>query len=156
NALDPDFLRRLRLNPLTWDQACDWVNEGRLDAKTLGAEFLKVVAYHPSWETDPWMAELRGSQRSWARHLEFNENIADEVLGWLKDVRRFSARELGFDWLMRLAARSEPRYHDFAIEVMIKGFVPADFAEKDTAAKPQAAPAAKVDLGGATFLFTGK
>ena len=42
------------------------------------------------------------------------------MLGWLRDVRRFAPADLGFEWLMKLAARSEPRYHDFAVETMIK------------------------------------
>jgi hypothetical protein len=38
---------------------------------------------------------------------------------------------------------------------MIKGFVPADFATQEAAAPAGTAPA-QVDLGGASFLFTGK
>ena len=158
NALDRDFLRRLVLRPTTRDRACDWVDEGRLAPKVFGPEFLKALAYHPDWEADPWLAALRREGPAWARELEFDEALSDRVIGWLRDVRRFTPDELGFEWLLRLAARSEPRYHDFAIETMIKGFVPADFAPKDAAASPSAATAepAKVDLGGASFLFTGK
>jgi hypothetical protein len=157
NTLDREFLKRLLLHPLTHHQAVAWIDEGRLKTQTSPVQFFKVLAYHPDWEKDPWIAELKQSPRSWARQLEFDEAFADQVLGWLRDVRRFAAADLGFDWLMQLVARSEPRYHDFAVETMIKAFVPADFAPKETAV-PQAgaaAPAA-VNLGGATFLFTGK
>src|SRR5262249_55912471 len=89
----------------------------------------------------------------------FDESFADQVLNWLKDVRRFNpAVDLGFDWLMQLVGRSEPRYHDFAVDTMIKAFVPADFAPKRAAAAA-AAPAAApgpVALAKATFVFTGK
>ncbi len=158
NALDRDFLRRLVLRPTTDDRAFAWVVEGRLAPKVFGPEFLKALAYHPDWEVDPWLVTLRREGPAWARRLEFDEALADRVIGWLRDVRRFTPDELGFEWLLRLASRSEPRYHDFAIETMIKGFVPADFAPKDTDTSPSATTAepAKVDLGGASFLFTGK
>jgi hypothetical protein len=154
NALDRDFLRRLLLHPRTRAGACAWIDEGRLKVSALAASFWKVLAFHPTWETDPWLAELRGSDRPWAWKLEFDEGLSDRALGWLGDVRRFAPADLGFDWLMQMVDRSEPRYHNFAVEVMIKALRPADFApRKETAAA--AAPAA-VHLGGASFLFTGK
>jgi hypothetical protein len=157
NALDRDFLQRLLLHPITRPRACGLIDEGKLKAATLPLGFFKVLAFHPAWEADPWIAELRRSGPPWARRLEFDEALADRVLGWLADVRRFAATDLGFDWLMQLVDRSEPRYHDFAVEVMIKAFRPADFAPREQAAAPAApAAAAAVDLGGASFLFTGK
>jgi hypothetical protein len=85
--------------------------------------------------------------------------MSEKVLGWLGDVRRFAPADLGFGWLLKLAARGEPRYHNFAVATMIKGFTPADFAPAPAEAKAAEAPAAgpaAVDLGGASFLFTGK
>ncbi len=156
NALNVDFLRRLLLDPLTRAQVLKWINEGRLKAPALGVNFFKTVAFHPAWDTDAWMTALRDDGRPWARRLTHDEPLAEQVLAWLGDVRRFPASELGFDWLMQLVTRSEPRYHDFAVETMIKAFVPADFA-KEAAAPAAAAPAAeKVDLGKASFVFTGK
>ncbi len=157
NALDPDFLRRLILFPLTRNRACDWIDEGRLKAPTLPLDFWKSLAYHPAWDSDPWLALLRQGDRAWARELSFDESLADRVLGWLRDVRRFTPGDLGFDWLLQMVRRSEPRYHDFAVDVMIRGFVPADFAPKEESTSTAAEPsAAEVDLGGASFLFTGK
>src|SRR5262249_2892169 len=78
---------------------------------------------------------------------------------WFQDVRKFTTAELGFDWLMRLVARSEPLYHAFASDRLIRTFVPADFSPKGGApVAAGAAPAAagKVDLGKASFSFTGK
>jgi hypothetical protein len=150
--LNQDFLKRLLLHPLTRRQTIAWIDEGRLKAQTLGVDFLKVLAFHPAWEADPWVGELRQSPRKWARALNFSEELADQVLTWLRDSRRFSATaDLGFDWLMRLAGRGETRYHTFATEMLIRSFVPADFAP----AAPAAA-AGNVDLGGATFVFAGK
>jgi hypothetical protein len=151
DELNQDFLKRLLLHPLTRRQTIAWIDEGRLKAQTLGVDFLKVLAYHPAWETDPWVAELKQSPRRWARTLDFSEELADQVLTWLRDARRFSATtDLGFAWLMQLAGRGETRYHSFATDLLIRSFVPADFAPRG------AAPAAKVDLGGATFVFAGK
>jgi hypothetical protein len=156
NVLEREFLQRLVLHPLTREQAFRWINEGRLKAQAIPVPFWKILAFHPAWETDVWVAKLRGSERPWARRLEFDEGLADRVLGWLGDVRLFSPADLGFDWLMQLVDRSEPRYHDFAVEVLIKAFRPADFAPQQPAAPVPAAALTAVDLGGVSFLFTGK
>ncbi|MEK6238060.1 MAG: BRCT domain-containing protein, partial [Planctomycetales bacterium] len=56
---------------------------------------------------------------------------------------------------------SEPRYHNFAVETMIKAFHPADFAPASETAEPsqqEETPAGEIniDLQGAAILFTGK
>jgi len=157
NTLDRDTLRRLALRPFTKPVALGWIEEGRLKPQALGLDFLRALAFHPDWDADPWLAVIRRDGPPWARGMGFDEATSERVLGWLKDVRRFAPADLGFEWLLRLAARSEPRYHNFAVETMIKGFTPADFAPKPDGptAAAMAAPAA-VDFGGASFLFTGK
>src|SRR5262249_40585356 len=137
NVLDVEFLERLLLNPLTRRTVLAWVNEGRLKARTFPVEFLKVVAYHPDWEQDQWIATLKQSGKEWAKQLTYDEALANAVIEWLKDVRRFTPADLGFDWLMKLVARSEERYHDFAVDTMVRSFAPADFAPK---AAPAVAP----------------
>lgn len=155
DALDGDFLKRLILHPLTRNQTIAWINEGRLKASSLTVNFLKVLAFHPDWDADAWVANLKDSPTPWVKRLEFNEALADVVLDWLRDPRRFTPTDLTFDWLMRLVARTEPRYHNFAVDTMIRSFVPADFAP--SVAAPAAATAtAAVDLKGQAFLFTGK
>jgi hypothetical protein len=159
NALEVPFLQRLLLNPFTTDQVGRWIDEGRLKVTTLPLAFYRALAYHPDWERDPWISGLKQSQFAWAKSLEFSEPLSAQVLGWLKDVRRFTPVELGQDWLFQLAARSEPRYHEFAVELMTKAFAPADFAPAAQSASsgPTAATApVTIDLGGASFLFTGK
>lgn len=160
NALDPELLRWLIVHPFTSGTVCGWIDQGTLKAHTLTLDFIKRLAFHPAWEADPWVADLK-RRYAWARDLAFNEELADRVLAWLRDVRRFSSADLGFDWLFQLVVRSEPRYHDFAVETMIRGFVPADFAAQAETAGPATATAAAaepvaVDLKGASFLFTGK
>jgi len=161
NAIDPEILKRLVLNPATAREVWEWVDEGALKANALPLDFLKAVAFHPDWEIDPWVAELK-RKVEWARELSFREDLSDRVLEWLRDVRQFLPGDLGFDWLLKLAMRGEARYHDFAVETMIRGFVPADFArpgESGAAAPAVSAEATgqpTVDLKGASFLFTGK
>ena len=156
NALDRDFLRRILLLPRTRARSSAWIDEGRLKPDRVPLDFWKALAFHPAWEADPWLAEFRRSDRLWARALEFDEDLADRVLAWLGDVRRFAPADLGYAWLMQLVDRSEPRYHDFAVEVMIKALRPADFAPRQETAAATAPTAAAINLDGASFLFTGK
>ena len=155
-----DALRRALVHPLTRAAVTAWIQEDKVPAKDLGADFLKALAFEPTWDADPWVQALKKSGREWARDLAFSEPLSELSLKLLSDVRKISPGDLGFDWLMRLAGRSEKRYGDFAVEYMIKAFLPADFAPKEAAAPaPVAAKAAKpsaVDLKGQSFLFTGK
>ncbi len=157
NTLPAELLRRLLLHPLTRDRVCAWVEGGRLKAQTVPLDFWKALAFQPSWDANPDVAALRREGPPWARALDFDETLADRALGWLGDVRRFSPTDLGFDWLMQLVDRSEPRYHDFAAEFMIKALRPADFAPSGPqAAAPAEAPTTAADLSGLSFVFTGK
>ena len=160
DAVGADFLKRALVHPLTSSEIAGWIGEERIAAKDLGPEILKALAFHVTWEEDAWVLGLKKSGRPWARDLQFSETLSTLALELLSDVRRFSPSDLGFDWLMRLAARSEPRYTTFAVDYMIKAFLPADFAPKTpeaapVAAKPEATKA-EADLKGQSFLFTGK
>ena len=155
DTLAPELLRWLALFPHTTDALFQWVNQNKLKPQTLGMDFWKMMAFQPDWDASPWLTNFKATNGQWAKELTFEENKANQVLGWFRDVRKFTAAELGFDWLMRLVARSEPMYHDFASDRLIKTFVPADFAPRagDTAAAPEPP---KIDLAGATVSFTGK
>jgi len=152
-----EFLARMVLHPSARATILQWIAEERIKAEDIGATFWRAAAFQATWDADPFIKELIHSGKPWARELKFNEELAKSALGFLSDVRRFSPGDLGFDWLMQLALRSEPHYHEFALEYMTKALLPADFAPK-TAVQPKAAPAAakKIDLGGKGFLFTGK
>jgi hypothetical protein len=156
NALDVDFLRRALLRPSTQKRMIEWVDEGKLKQATFGVEFLKNVAYEPGWQSDPWITALGQSDRPWARTAQGHRPWS-AVLGWLADVRIFSPAEIGMDWLLQLVPRSEPLYHDFAVERLIKSFAPADFAPVATAPVTTALSTDRpIDLAKATFVFTGK
>jgi hypothetical protein len=155
NALDRELLRWLALFPLSSGDVQTWVNQGKLRPQALGMDFLKVLAFQPDWDADPWLAGFRAVNGQWAKELAFDEGRAQQVLNWFADVRKFTPAELGFEWLMRLVARSEPMYHQFASDRLIRSFTPADFAPRE--AQPAAAgAAAPPDLNKASFLFTGK
>jgi hypothetical protein len=155
--LGKDFLARMVLHPFARQTVLQWISEEKIKAEDIDAGFWRAVAFQPTWAEDKWIAELLASGRPWARELKFDEGLAATALGFLSDVRRFRPSQLGFDWLMQLALRPEPQYRNFALEYMTKALVPADFAPKQEEAAPQAATgAAKADLGGKTFLFTGK
>lgn len=159
--IEVESLKRLLLHRMAQGRVLQWVAEGKLKAETFPVDFLKTVAFHPDWDASEWVKSLK-QEAAWAKDLEFSEDLSQRVLGWLSDVRAFSPADLTFDWLLKLVQRSEPRYHDFAVETMIKIFLPADFAPKEpTPAAANAGSAAAagpidVDLGGASFLFTGK
>ena len=153
-----DFLQRGLVYSQTRRAVMGWINEEKIPAPELGAEFLKTLAFHPSWETSDWVEALKNSGRQWALNLRFDENLSAAALGWLSDVRKFTPDQLGFEWLMQLIQRPEPRYHDFAVEYMIKAFMPADFAPSDGDDGDDGAADSgeiNIDLGGASFLFTG-
>ncbi len=156
--LGREFLARMVLHPHARATILEWIGEEKLKAEDIGAEFWRAVAFHPSWDADPWLRALMTGGLPWARDLKFSEDLARSALGFLSDVRRFSPGQLGFDWLMQLALRPEPHYREFALEYMTKALVPADFAPKQVEApKAETKGAAKqADLGGKSFLFTGK
>ena len=130
NTLDGELLRWLALFPPTANAVRTWGQQGKLKPQSLGMSFLKALAFQPDWDADPFLVNFRAANGQWAKELEFEEQRASVILGWFADVRKFSAAELGFEWLMKLVARSEPLYHDFASERLIRTFLPADFAPK--------------------------
>lgn len=156
---DADFWRHLLLRPHSRGSMIQWIREDKVKADALGSAFWRALAFHPTWDEDAWVAALRAGPK-WAHDLKFDEGLADLAFELLGDVRKFTPDQLGFEWLMILVQRAEPRYHDFATEYMIKAFLPADFAPADEAAAASAEAAssgpATVDLGGKSFLFTGK
>ncbi len=130
-SLAPDVLRRGLLNPLSQRLVRGWVREGRVPARVLGVDFVKALAYAPTFLEDPWMADLRASDRDWAHDLQFDERLSAWALEQLGDPRAFAGREIGVDWLIDMVRRSEERYHDFAVATLTRSFAPADFAPAD-------------------------
>ena len=153
-----DRLRRLFLHPISRHAVETWIHGGQLKASALGADFLKTIGYQPNYDADPLINELKKTE--WGKDsLEFDADRAETALGWLQDVRQFQPGDLGFEWLLELVQRSEPLYHSFAVETMTKVFLPADFAPSDASDQPAEADTdteINIDLGGATFVFTGK
>jgi hypothetical protein len=153
NSFAVETLQRLFLNGHTYHTFTTWVNGGKLKPQTVPLPFWKAVVTQPTFETEAWIANLKSAGPEWARSLSFDINKAQAVLSWLGDPRRFRAADLGQEWLLSLVDRSEDVYHEFATEVLSKAFTPADFAPAVSSAPAASGP---VDLGGASFLFTGK
>ena len=82
----------------------------------------------PPTHASPWLVAFKAANGQWAKELSFDEGRAGTLLAWFRDVRKVTNTELTFEWLMRLVARSEPLYHDFASDRLIRTFIPADFA----------------------------
>ena len=157
NGIASDDLRWLALFPSTSEYVFGWVTQNKLKPQTLGMDFWKMVAFQPDWESSAWLATFKATHGTWAKELQFEEANANQVLQWFRDVRKFTPTELGFDWLMRLVARSEPMYHDFASDRLIRTFIPADFAPRQASPAGTATAAqAATNLEKASFLFTGK
>ncbi len=156
--IDVNFWRRSILHPMSSRTVRQWIQEEKLKARAFGVGFWRTLAYHPGWNEDPWVAELKASDRSWARKLEYDSGLGEFARSVLRDVRQFSPAELGFAWLMTLVQRLESDYHNFALNYMLKALVPADFAPEAAAGAEVEAQASggAVDLKGLTFLFTGK
>lgn len=133
-----------------------WVRKGLLNPSRFDVEFLKAISFHPTFDECPQVVESRKTLRS--DDTMYRESMASPIFQWLGDIRQFTPDQIGFEWLMSLVQREEPEYHSFAKELMIKSYLPADFATKD-ADEPQPETASqeiKVDFEGATFVFTGK
>lgn len=131
SEVDVDVLRRALLNRASRHQLQAWIREGKLTGTKLGVGFIKSLAFHPSWDADPWVEGLRSSDRTWARGLGFDEGLSDWALGLLGDPRIFTADDIGFAWLFEMVQRSEPRYHEFAVDTLTRSFKPGDFADEE-------------------------
>lgn len=162
NQLSPDFVQKALLHSNTTYTIQSWLEDEALKMSHLPLDFYKALAYEPDWKGHSFIQTLKQSESRWAQDLSFDESLSEEVLTWLSDVRRFAPADLGFEWLMQLVNREEAQYHDFAIELMTKAFIPADFAPQDECAEaPASEPSLEnvdksIDLAGQSFLFTGK
>lgn len=156
DTVDADVLRRAWLSPFR-DPVRAWVRSGRVPSTTLGAPFLKAIAFHPTFEQDPWIAALRASNRPWAQALQFDDSSSELALSMLGEARTFKADELSFEWLFEMVQRSEPRYLAFATETLTRAFHPSHFADPEDREEEVAdAGDQEADLMGKSFVFTGK
>ena len=158
SSADASMLEHLFLTTV-WFDVCQLVNQGKLSADQFDAEFLKTISFHPNFDDCPQViAAKKDAVRP--EFVRYDESRAEIVFGWLSDIRTFTPDAIGFEWLMELVQRSEPRYHDFATDLMIKAFLPADFAPDGDAVEDSGSDTASdeinVDFQQATFVFTGK
>ena len=157
DQLSVDTLQRLLLHDRTSVQVVQWVKHGLVAPKVFGAEFLKEIAYQPTFAENQLVQTLRHE----GHDIQLDLFLSETIFGWLSDVRQFSPPDLGFEWLMELVQRGEVHYREFAQAVMTKAFLPADFAKLSEDKQPEPKKAkpkkkSKIDLKGQSFVFTGK
>ena len=135
-----------------------WVAQGLMNPNQFSPEFLKGISYHPTFAERPEVIAARDTKR--ADLAKYDEQIAVGIFGWLSDIRQFTPDQIGFQWLMELVQRDEPHYHEFAADLMIKSYLPADFAPEQQSDSPAESEGddqeINIDFEQATFVFTGK
>jgi hypothetical protein len=159
DQVDIEWLQQLTICSSSFYSVSNWINQGLLNPGRFDANFLKSIAFHTTFSECPEVIHARTRPRR--DYVQHSEHTALPILGWLSDIRQFTPDQIGFEWLMKLVQREEPLYHDFATELMIKSYLPADFAasENEPEAIEEAEPADEeinIDFEGATFVFTGK
>ncbi len=136
-----------------------WANQGLLAPSRFDPSFLKSIAFAPTYNDTPQVVEAK--QKPWGKYVVFYTHISNSIFEWFSDIRQFTPDQIGFEWLMKLVQRDEPEYREFASDLLIKSYLPADFAD-DSQGSSEPEPATdsdveiKVDLESATFVFTGK
>ena len=156
DRLDPDSIQRLLYWPPSSDYIEDWVEEEVLTLSVIDMSFLRACAYGPDWKAGDLIAGLAAEHNIRVSELSFNDSLSRLVRESMSDPRKFQAREIGFDWLLKLVKSDNSEYHNFATNLLLKSFSPADFAEASDEKKPQASTGDNVDMELASFLFTGK
>ena len=154
-----EFWRRSLLRPQTSSQVRTWLGQDKVTGAMFGIEFWRWLATLKDWQESAWVDSLQHSELPWAHALSYSEDLGALARRLLGDVRQFAPKEVGVEWLLGLATRSEESVRQFASEYMIRAFGPADFAPTPQADAPAAAVAPKaatVDLGGQSFMFTGE
>lgn len=159
----------LLLHPLAQNQVKSWIDADVIHANTLPMDYWHALAFEPDWQHSDWVKSLTAPTAdtpNWQQQLLFKPQLAEQVMAWLSDVRRFVPVNIGFDWLMKLANSDNSTARQFAIDRINKGFLPADFAPKNAPEQTQPSDSApvsdvsqtdiNVDLAQQSFLFTGK
>ncbi|MEN0063633.1 MAG: hypothetical protein AAGA48_15890 [Myxococcota bacterium] len=143
DELGAEPLRRALINPVPRPLVQRWVAQGRLAPTVLGVDFLKAIAYPPTWEASPIRTSLMASGRQWALDLPFDEGLGGWALEQL-DPRDFPSRELGADWLLDMVQTTDGAFADFAVDSLVVGFAPADLAPDPSAAGASLAGAQRI------------
>ena len=156
NEFHEEWLNQLLLNSNSLGSVMAWVKEGRLSPSRFSPDFLKSVSFQPTFADCSEVQNTVG--KPWQANVGFLPERTNVIFSWLADVRQFSPDQIGFEWLMNLVQRSEAVYHEFAADLMIKAFMPADFATSENSSASDESDNAEVtiDLEQASFLFTGK
>ncbi|MEM6928605.1 MAG: hypothetical protein AAF602_16835 [Myxococcota bacterium] len=121
-------LRRALVNPVPRGLVQAWVADGKLSPAVLGIDFLKALAYPPTWRDSPVRAALVASGREWALDLPFDEALGEWAIDQIDVPRTFSGAEVGAQWLLDMVQTTEGEFADFAEDTLVTGFAPGDLA----------------------------
>lgn len=161
-GIEPELVQFALLHPLTGSQFAGWLEQEKIRPDSLPLAFCQALACETDWAQHPFVQALRHSDQSWANDLCFDTGLALLARGWLADPRYFAATDLGLPWLMALVNSEDMALHEFAVDILTKAFVPADFAPATEALQDETDEGCRadenqtVDLAQQTFLFTGK
>ncbi len=162
DKISPETMQILLLNPLSQNTVKTWFDKDDYSVTRIPMSFWHALAYPPDALTFDWLNRI--IHRYYPNSVEYDavlmahltEPLMRPVLKWMADVRKFNPALLEFTWLMKLAKLEAEPWHEFAVDRIIKGFVPADFAPVEAQQnQAEQAPATPIDLQGQTFLFTG-
>ena len=131
NGLASEFVEKLFVWPLGREVIAQWIDDGKYQPGQLNMDFYREIAYRPYFRQSGRLQGIADQYGLRANQPRFDSDVADSVLAWLKDGSRFPARLVGFDWLMELVGSDDSTYTEFAADMLMERFTPADFAEHD-------------------------
>lgn len=76
-------------------------------------------------------SHLEGADVERLKGMIFNTSYREATLEILGSPKIISPKELGLPWLLALAKRTEPSFHEFAHRYLLEHMKPADFADGD-------------------------
>ncbi len=160
NLLNMETKKSLLYWPPASSNIANWIDKGKITLPGFDLNFLRSFVYKPQWTAVEFVNELECSDLIQFTQLHFNEELAASIKDCMSDPRQFSARDIGFDWLLTLVKDDDADYHNFATNLLLNAFSPEDFAEvvesTKSASENGSDASPDIDLGLAKFLFTGK
>jgi hypothetical protein len=152
SAIDIEVLRRLVLHSSANAFVLQWVDEDRIEPASFGVDYWRALAFLPTWESWEWAQKLITDGPKFYETYGWNDAyVAERARGYLRDVRNFTPTEIGVDWLLEVVAHNDESGREWARDYMFEAFALAEFASDATDDG-----GGDADLGGKSFLFTGK
>ena len=156
SELSVENIRVLLLRQNASGRVRKWLREDKIDPKKLGVDYWRALAFRPTWEKSDWVGKLRTNGPEWASDYQWNGTyLSGEAHLILGDLRNFSQRAVGFDWLLELVESNDEEARLWAFSYIVDSFTPAHFAKDfesgceliwDLAVGPEALDGPKAEL----------